>query len=200
VQPTFEVAECDLKEERQMTDSQTPNGYAVIPVERIEGRILLIRGERVILDSDLAELYGVTTARLNEQIRRNRDRFPEDFMFRLTRGEFNLISQFATSSSAWGGRRKLPYVFTEHGAIMAASVLNSARAVKASIYVVRAFVKLRQLLASHKELAEKFAELERRIGRHDREIVTLMAAIRALMEPAKPSRRPRIGFRPKSRK
>ena len=183
-----------------MSDSQTPNGYAVIPVERVERSILFIRGERVILDSDLAELYGVTTTRLNEQIRRNRDRFPEDFMFRLTRGEFNLISQFATSSSAWGGRRKLPYVFTEHGAIMAASVLNSERAVKASIWVVRAFVKLRQLLATHKELSGKLAELERRIGRHDREIVAIMAAIRELMEPPRRPRRAPIGFRPKPRK
>src|SRR5713101_1599893 len=110
-----------------------------IPIERVEQAIFLIRGEKVILDADLAALYGVTTTRLNEQIKRNKDRFPEDFAFRLTDEEFaDLMSQFATSSSKHGGRRKLPLVFTEHGAIMAANVLNSKRAVAASVQVVRA--------------------------------------------------------------
>ena len=102
---------------------------SIIPVERIENRILLIRGRKVIIDADLARLYGVTTSRLNEQVKRNQSRFPSDFMFQLEKEEFvNLKSHFATSSSSWGGRRKLPYAFTEHGAIMAASVLNSKRA------------------------------------------------------------------------
>jgi hypothetical protein len=118
---------------------------AIVLIERAESKILLIRDQKVILDSDLALLYGVTTSRLNEQVRRNIERFPDDFMFLLTKEEFdNLKSQFATSSSGWGGRRKLPYAFTEHGAIIAASVLNSERAVQASIFVVRAFVKMRQ--------------------------------------------------------
>src|SRR5262249_32247434 len=122
---------------------------SIIPAEHIERSILLIRSEKVILDSELAALYGVTTARLNEQVGRNIERFPKDFAFRLTREEFdNLISQFATSRSRWGGRRKLPNVFTEHGAVMAASVLNSPIAVAASIEVVRAFVRLRQIIAS----------------------------------------------------
>src|SRR6516165_6103266 len=111
---------------------------ALIPVERIEHAILLIRGQKVILDSELAALYGVTTARLNEQVRRNANRFPNDFSFVLTQQEFtNLMSQFATSSSYWGGRRKLPRVFTEHGAVMAASVLNTPTAIAVSIEVVR---------------------------------------------------------------
>jgi hypothetical protein len=174
------------------------NSNAVVPVERIQTRILLIRGEKVLLDSELAMLYGVTTRRLNEQVKRNRDRFPEDFMFRLTRRELsNLMSQFATSSSAWGGPRKLPYVFTEHGAIMAANVLNSDCAVKASIQVVRAFVKFRQVMVSHKELARKLAELENRLDRHDDEIVALMTAIRELMEPPPTRSRKLLGFHPR---
>src|SRR5215218_2102098 len=121
---------------------------ALVPVERVESRILLIRGEKVILDTDLAELYGATTKRLNEQVRRNLDRFPADFMFQLTDEEFAILrSQFATSRSGWGGRRYPPFVFTEHGAIMAANVLNSPRAVAVSVTVVRAFVRLRQILA-----------------------------------------------------
>jgi ORF6N domain len=137
---------------------------------RIESRILTIRGQKVIIDADLAELYGVETRRLNEQVRRNQDRFPADFIFALTVEEFtDLKSQFATSS--WGGRRKLPLAFTEHGAIMTATVLSSPRAVEMSVYVVRAFVQLREVLATHKDLAAKLATLERQIQglslRHD---------------------------------
>jgi hypothetical protein len=120
-----------------------------------------------MLDSDLAELYGVTTKRLNEQVKRNRQRFPADFMFQLTSDEAtNLRSRIATSKQGRGGRRYRPYAFTEHGAIMAASVLNSYRAIEVSIYVARAFVKLREMLRTHKELARKLAELEKRIGFH----------------------------------
>jgi hypothetical protein len=165
---------------------------ALIPAERIEKAILLLRGHKVILDADLAELYGVTTARLNEQVKRNRERFPDDFMFRLTRPEFdNLMSQFATSSSRWGGRRKLPLVFTEHGAVMAANVLNSRVAVAASIQVVRAFVRLREILASHKDLARKLEELEKK---YDKKFQVVFEAIRQLMAaPPEPPKR-HIGF------
>jgi hypothetical protein len=156
------------------------------------GRILLIRGHRVILDQDLAELYGVETRRLNEQIKRNPERFPIDFMFQLTTKEWaNLKSQFATSS--WGGRRTTPYAFTEHGAVMAASVLTSPEAVEASVFVVRAFIAMRDALASTQALARKLLELERKVGGHDETIVALVGAIRQLMETPAPKKR-KIGF------
>lgn len=165
---------------------------ALIPVEHIAQSILILRGQRMLLDADLAALYNVETRRLNEQVRRNRDRFPADFIFELTDEEFaNLKSQFATSS--WGGRRKRPIAFTEHGAIMAATVLNSPRAVEMTIYVVRAFVQLRDLLASNRQLSEKFAELERKVSSHDQAIVGILKAIRELMHPPVPKKRP-IGF------
>jgi len=168
---------------------------AIVPIGQIEQRILLIRGQRVMLDADLAALYGVTTKRLNEQVHRNQDRFPEDFMFRLTQDEVSCLrSQIATSKPSRGGRRYRPYAFTEHGAIMAASVLNSPRAVKVSVYVVRAFVKLREVLSTHKELARKLAELERRLDTHDAHIQDLITAIQHLMAPPPEPRRRRIGF------
>ncbi len=129
---------------------QGPEATSIVPIEHVQSKILLIRGQKVILDADLAALYDVTTSRLNEQVKRNARRFPPDFAFRLSEDEFaNLKSHFATSSLAWGGRRKLPYAFTEHGVIMAASVLNSERAVQASVFVVRAFVRLKQILAPY---------------------------------------------------
>ena len=166
----------------------------LVPVERIERAILVIRGHKVLLDTDLATLYGVETRRLNEQVKRNIDRFPDDFMFQLTKQEFeNLKSQFATSSRGWGGKRKIPFVFTEHGALMAASVLNSQKAIEMSILIVRVFVKLRGILSTHKQLATKLAQLERKLSTHDEQIVILFEAIRELMTPpAKPKRR--IGF------
>jgi hypothetical protein len=167
----------------------------IASVEQIESRIFIVRGQKVMLDADLAELYGVETRRLNEQVSRNSERFPEDFMFQLTAEEFtNLKSQFATSS--WGGRRKLPYVFTEHGAIMAASVLNSPRAIEISVHVVRAFVRLRELVAGNKELAQKLNQLERKVGAHDRAIAELINAIRQLMTPLDPKKNRPIGFAP----
>ena len=167
---------------------------SLVVSESIE-RILTIRGQKVMLDADLAELYGVETRRLNEQVRRNSERFPEDFMFQLTGEEFaNLKSQFATSS--WGGRRKLPYAFTEHGAIMAASVLNTARAIEISVHVVRAFVHLRELVSGHKELSQKLNQLERKVGAHDRAIAELINAIRELMTPLEPKKKRPIGFAP----
>ena len=165
---------------------------AALAPQALAGRILIVRGQRVMLDSDLAELYEVETRRLNEQVKRNASRFPADFMFQLTKDEFdNLKSQFATSS--WGGRRKLPLVFTEHGAIMAAAVLNSDRAVEMSVYVVRAFVQLRDLLSSHKALAQKLDQLERRVAHHDNSLAEIIDAIRALMAQPQSVKRP-IGF------
>lgn len=171
---------------------------STVPLERVERRILLFRGQRVILDADLAGLYGVSTKRLNEQVKRNHERFPADFMFRLTAAEDrSLKSQFATSNVGRGGKRKLPLVFTEHGAIMAANVLNSARAVAASVLVVRAFVRLRHLTESHREIVAKLQELEQRVGRHDGAIQDIVTAIRRLMDPPPERRRRRIGFHEK---
>jgi hypothetical protein len=168
---------------------------SVVPVERIDHAILSLRGKRVILDADLAALYGVPTRRLNEQVRRNGARFPPDFMFQLTREEADsLRSQSAISNIGRGGRRYQPLAFTEHGAIMAASVLNSERAVEVSVFVVRAFVRLREALSATRELAAKLDELERRVGSHDRAIAGLLDAIRQLMGPPKTKGRKPIGF------
>ena len=144
---------------------------ALAAVGDITRSITVLRGHRVILDAELAAIYGVTTGRLNEAVKRNAERFPEDFMFRLSAAEHAaLISQIATSKSGRGGRRKLPWAFTEHGAIQAANVLNSPRAIAMGVYVVRAFVQLRELLASNKELARRLDELEavRQKARHPR--------------------------------
>ena len=151
---------------------------ALITTDHIEDRIFLVRGKKIMLDTELAGLYGVTTSRLNEQVKRNAERFPDDFTFRLTNQEVaNLMSQNATSRTGFrkhGGRRKLPLAFTEHGAIMAASVLNSPRAVEVSVFVVRAFVKLRELSVSHKEITKKLDELERKVTGHDQAIAGLI--------------------------
>jgi hypothetical protein len=146
-------------------------GLPVPPVQHIARTILVLRGRRVLLDADLAALYGVPTKRLNEQVRRNASRFPSDFMFQLTEDEHQALrSHFATSKTpaGRGGRRYLPYAFTEHGAIMAATVLNSPRAVEVSVYVVRAFVQLRELLGSSRELARRFEQLEARLRQERR--------------------------------
>jgi hypothetical protein len=170
------------------------DGKALVPAERIERLIYVIRGQKVMLASDLAALYGVTTWRLNEQTKRNRHRFPPDFVFQLTIEETeSLTSQFARSNAGRGGRRHLPYAFTEHGAIMAAMVLNSPRAVEMSVQVVRAFVRLREMLASNRELAQRLDELERKLEGHDDAIRNLFEAIRQLLAPPEPKRR-RIGF------
>jgi phage regulator Rha-like protein len=167
----------------------------------VDSFIRLVRGQRVILDEDLARIYGVTTARLNQQVKRNIDRFPTDFVFQLTAAEFaGLMLQSATSNKGRGGRRKLPNAFTEHGAIMAASVLNSRTAVHMSVFVVRAFVKMREVLAQNSQLAAKLAELERRLTDrldvHEKAIVHILDEIRKLMAPPPlpvPERR-QIGF------
>ncbi|KAG0505731.1 MAG: ORF6N domain protein [Candidatus Udaeobacter sp.] len=163
-------------------------------VASIESAIYSLRGQRVMLDSDLAAIYGTSTMRLNEQFKRNRKRFPDDFAFVLTREEFtNLISQDAISRSH-GGRRTLPIAFTEHGAIMLASVLNSEIAVQASIRVVRAFVRLREMVAANAQLASKLAELERRLDSHDEAIIDLFATLKRLLEPPESPKKREIGF------
>jgi len=167
----------------------------VVPLERVERSILILRGHRVILDSALAALYGVPVKRLNEQVKRNIDRFPYDFAFTLTGKEHEALrSQSATLETGRGAHRKyLPRAFTEHGALMAASVLNSPKAVEMSILVVRTFVRLRQLLATNRQLAAKLDELERKLAAHDKNIVALFQTVRSLMAvPEKPKRR--IGF------
>jgi hypothetical protein len=169
--------------------------HDVVPVERVERAILVIRGHKVLLDTDLATLFGVSPKRLNEQVKRNLERFPMDFMFQLTVDEqASLRSQIATLKTGRGQHRKHPpYAFTEHGAIMAASVLSSPKAIEMSILVVRAFVKLRTMLAAHRQLAAKLRELEAKLSTHDQQIVGLFNAIRQLMvPPAKP--KTRIGF------
>lgn len=169
----------------------TTKELQLVSMRMVERRILLIRGQKVLLDSDLAELYGVETKRLNEAVKRNCDRFPSDFMFQLTKKEdANLRSQFATSSSDHGGRRTLPFVFTEHGALMLANVLKSKRAIQASVEIVRAFVRLRETLATHKDLARKLEELEKK---YDEQFASVFNAIRALMTPPEVKSR-RIGF------
>jgi hypothetical protein len=167
-----------------------------IPAERIENAILLIRGEKLILDSDLAALYGVETRTLLQAVKRNRERFPSDFMIQLTRKESDSLRSQIVISKGRGGRRYLPYAFSEHGAIMAASVLNSKTAVETSVQVVRAFVRLRQMLASNKELAHKLIELERR---YDTQFKVVFDAIRELMTTPEPKRK-QIGFAKTSKK
>ncbi|MDP9011413.1 MAG: ORF6N domain-containing protein [Pseudomonadota bacterium] len=168
---------------------------ALVPVHDITRAILVLRGHRVLLDAELASLYGVTTKRLNEQVKRNAARFPGDFKFRLTRTETEALnrSQIATGSQKHRDPRFPPYVFTEHGAIMAAAVLNSPRAVEMSVYVVRAFVQLRELLASNTGLARKLNELEGKLKNHDEAIAAILSAIRELMNPPAAKRRG-IGF------
>ena len=173
----------------------------IVPPDTVESRILTIRGQKVILDSDLAAIYGVTAKRLNEQIKRNLKRFPSDFLFRLTREEFvNLRSQFATSSSGYGGRRFLPYAFTENGAVMATNVLNSPQAVRMSVFVVRAFVRMRELLSGSKELAVELKKLEAklttRLDVHETAIVDVLRRIMELLDPppAPPVPQKSLGF------
>ncbi len=167
---------------------------AIVKVGSIQQRILLIRGEKIIIDADLAEAYGVPTRRLNEQVKRNHERFPEDFMFQLTAEEKAEVIANCDHLDKLKFSKALPYAFTEHGAIMAASVLNSPKAVEVSVFVVRAFVQLREVLAGHKEIAQKIALLERKLGDHDEQIVVLVEAIKQLMDPKPPPRIRRIGF------
>jgi ORF6N domain len=165
----------------------------IIPIECLVQSIRWIRGQRVLLDSDFAILYDVTTGNLNKAVKRNAGRFPSDFMFQLKPEELaNLKFQFGISS--WGGqRRSHPYVFTEQGIAMLSSVLNSERAIKVNIATIRAFVKLRQMLDVNRELAGRFSELERRVDKHDEDVAAILKAIRQLMAPPEKARR-KIGF------
>jgi len=177
---------------------QDKRSTLIIPAERIESRILLIREQKVILDSDLAALYGVETRVLVQAVKRNRVRFPSDFLFPLTKEEFAVLrSQFVISNIliGRGGRRYPPYAFTEHGAIMAASILNSEQAVRTSIFVVRAFVRLRRMLAQNQDLAVRLERVEEAVGTYDRQIVAIVDALHLLMPPEEELPREPFGFR-----
>jgi len=166
-----------------------------LSIGEVAQRITVIRGQRVLLDADLARFYGETTKRLNQQIKRNRARFPEDFMFQLSDEEFaNLRLQFATSSSGHGGRRHAPLAFTEHGAIMASMVLNSERATALGVHVVRAFLELRGLVSANKELASKVHTLERKVSVHERNIAELVDSMAELLATPPPPPKRAIGF------
>ena len=164
-----------------------------VPIEQIQQSILLIRGKKVMLDTDLARLYGVPTKRLNEQVKRNRDRFPQDFMFQLSAEEKTEVVAKCDHLASLKFSPTHPYAFTEHGAIMLAAVLNTPRAIEVSVFVVRAFVKLREILTTHKALAHKLAELESKIETHDEAIRSLVSAIRQLMAPPAVGQK-KIGF------
>jgi len=167
---------------------------AIVVARKVDSKIFVLRGQRVILDSDLAELYGVRVRHLNQQVKRNAKRFPLAFRFQLSAHELKILrSQNVISSEGHGGSRYLPYAFTEHGAIMAATVLNSERAIEMSVFVVLAFVRMRRAIAGHRLILTKLAQLERRLETHDADIQDLMDAIRELMSPEEPNRR-RIGF------
>lgn len=163
---------------------------SLIPAERIERSILLIRGQKVMLDRDLAQLYGVETKQLVRAVKRNVFRFPDDFMFQLSKDEFDNLRYHFGTSSHWGGRRYPPYAFTEQGVAMLSSVLNSGRAIKVNIEIMRAFVRLRQILSSNKELAKRLDELEKK---YDAQFRVVFEAIRELMKPPETKKRP-IGF------
>jgi hypothetical protein len=167
---------------------------AIVAAKKVDSKILALRGHRVILDADLAELYGVQVRHLNQQVKRNAKRFPPAFRFQLSPQEFQILrSQNVISSEGHGGTRYRPYAFTEHGAIMAATVLNSERAIEMSVFVVLAFVRMRRAIAANRQVLAKLAEVERRLETHDADIQGLMDAIRELINPPDPPRR-RIGF------
>lgn len=198
---------------RDLAKNHRKESNSLVPMEQIERLIFVIRGQKVILDQDLAALYGVETKGLNRAIYRNQKRFPEDFAFQLTKEEWNslrcqigtsksertnLKCQFGTSRSGWGGRRKLPIVFTEHGVVMAANVLRSERAVSVSIDIVRSFVKLRQMLATQKEITKELADLKSFLLEHShangREFKRVWSAIEKLSQPLTEKERDQIGF------
>ena len=165
----------------------------VVPMDSVVKKIHIIRDQRVVLDSDLAELYGVETRIFVQAIKRNIERFPQEFMFQLTGDEWKFLRSQIVTSKGSGGRRYIPYAFTEHGAIMAATILNSPRAVEMSIYVIRAFVHLREMLSTHKKLAAKLIELEEKLISHDENIAMLIDAIKQLMDEPVTKKRP-MGF------
>jgi hypothetical protein len=166
---------------------------ASIPEEIVVNKIYFIRGQKVMFDDDLAELYGVETRRLNEQVKRNIDRFPPDFMFQLTEKEFqNLMSQFATSR--WGGRRKPPLAFTEQGVAMLSGVLNSKSAIQVHIQIIRVFSKMKELMITHKDILLQLEKIEKRLTAHDEDIALIFNYLKQLLNPPQPPRR-RIGFK-----
>ena len=179
------------------------NDSMLIPEEVIMSKIYLIRNQKVMLDDDLAELCEVETRRLNEQVKRNIDRFPEDFMFQLTKEQFeNLKSQFATSS--WGGRRKLPYAFTEHGVLMLSSVLNSNRAINVNIQIMRIYTRIRQMVLTHKDILLRLEQIEKTLSSHDEKMLLIFEYLRQLeqdrQQQLEQKERKRIGFRKKGEK
>ena len=176
-----------------MVTKKNKAATATLPVEEVASRILVIRGEKVMINADLAELYGVATKALNQAVKRNSERFPVEFMFQLSQAEKNEVVTNCDHLAKLKFSKTLPYAFTEHGALMLATVLNTQRAVEVSLYVVRAFVKLRELLASNKELAAKLNELEHKLESHDQAIAGLINAIRELMKPPEIKQRS-IGF------
>ncbi len=178
----------------------TKTGTSIIPAKRVENLIVLLRGKKVIIDSDLAELYGVTTKRLNEQVKRNKKRFPSDFMFQLTKKEKEEVVANCDHLDKLKFSPNIPYAFTEHGAVMAASVLNSERAVAVSIYVVRAFTKLREMLAPYKDFAKKLKQFEKKLQTHDKHIVGLAEIIQTLMPSPDTDPKEPFGFRTKKAK
>lgn len=167
---------------------------AIVNVSKIQRRILMIRGVKVIIDKDLAEAYGVPTRRLNEQVRRNQDRFPDDFMFQLTDKEKAEVIANCDHLEKLKFSKALPLAFTEHGVIMAASILNSPRAIEVSILVVRAFIQLREIIVGHRELARKIMELEQKLGKHDEQIMVIFEAIKQLLNSKPSPKTRRIGF------
>lgn len=167
---------------------------SVVPVGKIENRILLVRGEKVIIDTDLAEFYGVPTKRLNEQVKRNKDRFPNDFMLKLTQNEKDEVVANCDHLKNLKFSKTLPHVFTEHGAIMAAGILNTPRAIEVSVFIVRAFVKLRQMVAGQKDLQRKISQIEKRLTEHDDQIIELIKLIKNLLNPEPPPPKRRIGY------
>ncbi len=175
-----------------MTDSKH-----VVQVGTIQNRILLIRGEKVIIDADLAEFYGISTKVLNQAVRRNRERFPIDFMFQLNKTEKNEVVTNCDHLEKIKFSPVNPLVFTEHGALMAASILNSRRAVDVSLFIVRAFVALRRAVSEHKELTYKISQLERKLGNHDEQIKIIIKAIKDLTNQKPVPKKRRIGFNPK---
>ena len=170
--------------------------FAILSDDIVVNKIYEIRNLKVMLDSDLAELYGVETGRLNEQVKRNTNRFPEDFMFQLSEAEFkSLISQFAISNKGRGGRRKLPFVFTEHGVLMLSSVLSSQQAIQVNIQIVRIFSRLRKLISEHSEFKLEMADVKRKLTNHDKNIETIFSYIDELTEKKAQPRR-RLGYMP----
>ena len=171
-----------------------PTKKAIVPVGKIDQSIFLIRGEKVIVDADLAQFYGVPTKRLNEQVKRNKGRFPNDFMFQLSAEEKSELVANCVHLEKLKYSKSLPYAFTEHGAIMAASVLNSLKAIEVSVYIVRAFVRIRRVISEHKEISRRIVQIENHLADHDEQILELIQAIKQLLKPEPPPKKRRIGF------